>query len=106
MYGATADADLSEKWCQDVSTTIIQYAPKDILNMDTKLNFFCNEEPKGAKHNGGNECKGRVMILSCSEVDCNEKLGPLIVRKSGEKHQFYLKSSKKYHYSYKSSRNA
>jgi hypothetical protein len=41
--GATADADSAEKWCENMTPIITQYAAKDIFNMD-ETTIFYNEQ--------------------------------------------------------------
>jgi hypothetical protein len=81
---ATADVDLTEKWCKNVMPIITQYAPKDIFIVDKTALFYSAQLKwtvalKGEKCQGGKGYKDIVMVLLCCNIDGSEGLLPFTV---------------------------
>jgi hypothetical protein len=81
---ATADVDLTEKWCENVMPIITQCAPKGIFMMAKTMLFYSVQLKwtvalKGEKCQGGKGYKGIVTVLLCCNTDGSEGLLTFIV---------------------------
>jgi hypothetical protein len=71
--GATAEADLAEKWYENVIVLITQSAQESIFNMD-KTALFYNSQPNRALASEGEKCQGgkrhndRVTVVLCCVI--------------------------------------
>lgn len=83
----SVDQGVSNQWIEALPSLLEGYDPNNIYNADeTALFFKCLPDKtftfKGEQCHGGKQSKERFTILQCANMNCTDKLPPLVIGKS------------------------